>query len=163
VLSLLYVAAQIRQNTRVSPSSARHAIPDSAASITSDILATSDVADLLRRDIAGEDLAEAEVLKLYARAYMIMRTWDNIFYQYRLGMLAEDEWRGFRRNLSVNLHTRHVREYWHLQGDMFSDAFRSEVEQILAEIEDHPDEPMVEGLIKRPGHAGALTRDRGSR
>jgi len=148
VVSLIYVATQIRQNTQVSRSAARQAIADSMTAFNSDLVNSDAMAPLVARDIAGEELEPHETLRLYARAYMIFRTWDNIFYQSRLGMIEQDEWQGFRRNLSVMLHVRHIRDYWRVQGDMFSDAFREEVQRILEEIQDLPSASMVEGLIR---------------
>ena len=139
VVSLVYVARQINQNTQASRSSTRQAIADSALVAVSDLIADSGMAQLMTRDMAGEEFTPAESLRLAGRGYMVMRHWENIYYQYRTGMLLEDEWRGFRRNLTALLQLRHMQQYWARESEIYSDAFKEEVARIQAEIESDPE------------------------
>lgn len=151
VVSLVYVARQISQNTQASRSSTRQAIADSALVAVSDILADSGMAELMTRDMAGEEFTPAEHLRLAGRGYMIMRLWENIYYQYRTGMLLDNEWQGFRRNLIALLQLRHVQQYWERESEIYSDAFREEVARIQAEIASDPQQSraVILGIYER--------------
>ncbi len=135
VVSLIYLAAQIRQNTKVARASMRHGITDSAM-VGGRLLAENDqLAALLHSHINGADLEPHQYLRLQALAYMTPRNWENIHYQYLSGMLTNDEWRAFRENLKAMYQANLWQDYWNREQGIYTDAFRNEIRSILTEIE----------------------------
>ncbi len=135
VVSLIYLATQIRQNTKVARSSMRHGITDSAM-VGGRVLAENDqLAALLHSHINGADLEPHQYLRLQSLAYMTTRNWENIHYQYLSGMLTNDEWRAFRANLKALYQTNLWQDYWSREEGIYTDAFRNEINSILTEIE----------------------------
>lgn len=67
-----------------------------------------------------------------------MRNWENIHFQYRTGMLTEDEWRGFRLNLEAVFEWPTIRTYWENEGRFYSEPVRKEIEAILEKVAESP-------------------------
>ncbi len=55
-------------------------------------------------------------------------------FHYRSDMLSDEEWHGFRQNLKALLQIKAFEEFWTREREVFSQAFRREVERILEEI-----------------------------
>jgi hypothetical protein len=101
VLSLIYLATQIKHSSKVAQSSTRHEVTKSVM-IGGQMLAENDqLAFLMQKMNSGENLEPHERLRLNALAYTTTRNWENIHYQYLNGMLTENEWRAFRANLKA--------------------------------------------------------------
>ena len=133
--SLIYLARQLRQNTDVARTSMRHQVTN-AAMLGGQILADNgELAKLLLRLNAGEALEPHENLRLQALAFMVTRNWENIHYQYLNGMVTDSEWAAFRKNLLALFLSPLWQDYWRREHEIYTDRFRSEVEDILSEIQ----------------------------
>jgi hypothetical protein len=131
VVSLIYVSAQIRQNTKVARAATRQAIADSTASLGNDILGDREIAEIFVKHINGEELSAVEHLRLQARCFRDMQHWENIYYQFNEGMVSKDQWAGFRKNLVELLGIRAYREYWEHEANHYSDQFQSEMSSVI--------------------------------
>ncbi len=78
--------------------------------------------------------------RLQARCYVELHRFENVHYQYSTGMLADDEWRGFRQNLKNSLALDAYRKSWETEGTWYSDRFVDEVKALLEELDSNPDE-----------------------
>jgi hypothetical protein len=103
-----------------------------------DLVADKELAEAFLADLKGSAPDEADQLRLYARSYVAMRHWENIHYQYLSGMLGEDEWQGFRKNLYEVMRWRSLQTYWENESQYYSSVFQAEVAGILAEIDKGP-------------------------
>ena len=112
VVSLIYLAIQIRQNTKVSRAATRQAIAESTEKLGDDLINNSDMAAIFVRHLSGGALSPAEKLRLQARCYRDLQHWENVHYQYNEGLLSEDQWRGFRKNLGTLLAIEAYQDYW---------------------------------------------------
>lgn len=140
VITLAYLAIQIRNSTRIAKSAARQAIAEMSMAMGTDLVADKSLTAALLKDFKEEDVDEADWVRLLARNYIAMRHYENIYYQYLTGMIEEDEWLGFRRNLKAVLQWRSMREYWANEHQYYSDTFRAEVDRIEAEESGDADE-----------------------
>lgn len=133
VVSLGYVAIQIRQNTKVARAATRQAISESTENLTSDLISNAEIAEIFVKHMNGEELNPVENLRLQARCYRDMAHWENIHYQFAEGMVSKDQWLGFRKNLAALLAIDVYREYWEHESFHYSDAFQAEVASIYKE------------------------------
>ncbi len=139
VVSLIYVGIQIRQSTAVARSTARQSITELMLGSTSNLVEDSALAAAFVKEMKGQKLDDIERIRLLGRAYLAMRNWENIHYQYRIGMLSSDEWQGFRKNLEAVFEWPSTRDYWEHEKQFYSPAFRAEVDQILRSSVNRPD------------------------
>jgi len=133
--SLLYLASQVKQNTRVNLSIARQGIANLAVAGGALFAESGEVAELLHRAFTGKNVDGPGELRLQATCYMLMRQYENIEYQNGLGMLTAGEWKGFRENLKLFYATDLFRKYWVQDKPLFSPVFREEVDSVIAELD----------------------------
>ena len=138
VISLIYVGLQIKQSTIVARSTARQAVTELMLQSSTNLVDDATLAAAFIKDLKGEQLDPVDRLRLFGRAYAAMRNWENMHYQYRTGMLTEDEWRGFRKNLEAVFEWPSIRTYWENEKQFYSPAFRAEVESILQSVGEPP-------------------------
>ena len=116
-----------------------------------DLAEDPSLAELMIRDLKLEPVDEVDNVRLLARAYRNMRHYENLLYQYRAGMLDEDEWQGFRENLKALMAWRAMREYWANEGHYYSTRFREEIAGIEREREKSGDLPEYQYVIREAG------------
>jgi hypothetical protein len=133
IISLLYVASQVRQNSKLSRAATRTALADGAQRLASDVVENDDIARILHAAMQGQEVEPHERFRIQSRCYRDLRFWDNAFYQYKEGLLTAEEWNGFRENLKLVFQFPTYTEYWEALQVIFSVDFRNEVNSILRE------------------------------
>jgi hypothetical protein len=134
VISLLYLAVQIRHSTAVARAATRHELSRDMQGLASDLLNTPDMARLLQRHFAGESLEPHELTRLQARAFRDFHFCYNAFDQYREGMLNETEWHAIRENhKQLLLYAPAYRDYWNSERTLFSSRFQDEMDRMMSE------------------------------
>ena len=148
IISLIYVAFQVKQNTRASKAATRQALADGAQRLASDVVEGDDIAKIMMDAMSGNEIQPHETFRLQSRCYRDLRFWDNAYYQYTEGLLTEEEWDGFRENLKLVMQFPTYREYWANLQVMFSAAFRDELNSVL---EDEPPLDLRKALSDKGG------------
>ena len=131
VVSLVYLSVQIRQNTKMAKAATRQAIAESTEKLGDDLINNSDMAEIFVKHMSGGELNSVENLRLQARCYRDLQHWENIHYQFNEGLVSQDQWLGFRKNLATLLAIDAYREYWEHEASHYSDAFQEEIASIL--------------------------------
>ncbi len=133
--SLLYLAHQIRQNTEVARSASRQGIAEAAMAEASSIVENADLARLLFREISGQPLEDHEDYRVQLFTFRSLRFYENCHYQYRAGMLEDDEWEAFRYNLALLFELKMYNRFWVGHERQFTPVFREFVESVRGELE----------------------------
>jgi hypothetical protein len=133
VVSLVYLATQIRQANKTARATTRNAIAESAQALSQDVINNADMAEIFVKHLNGEKLDAVEMLRMQGRCYRDMRHWENIYYQVREGLLTAEEWSGFRKNLAALFEIEAYRDYWDSEADLYSAAFREQIDVIFQE------------------------------
>jgi len=145
IVSLFYLAAQVRQNTR----SARAIVVDSLARSMHELafeIAKNDV--LLKLVISLQDWNSATELERARYASFILgyfKLFENAWFQMRKGTLERDQWEGYDAFLrTVWVHPT-VKEWWSMRRTFFAPGFRQYVEN----CEEAPGVPSLGELVQR--------------
>ena len=138
VLTLGYLAVQIRYSAKASMSATRQAISDTIISPSMNFVQNSEFRHAFNAHINGEELDSDQILQLEAYCYINLRMWENIHYQYRSGMLSDSEWAAFRRNLKAFSQVPMMRGNWERESDVYTDEFQEEMESIFHELDTEP-------------------------
>ena len=155
VASLVYLATQIRQSTKVARSATRQAIAETAQRLGQDFLDDSGMAEIFVRHISGEELSPVDEIRLQARCYRDMRHWENIHYQLSEGLMTEEQWHGFRKNLQALLGVKAYRDYWEHESEHYSESFRTEIAAILEGLDGAGDKAGFVRRFRKQGSAGS--------
>jgi len=124
VISLIYVAIQIQQNTKA----IRHQTTQDLIKTNSEsayILATDEgLADIFQRGCFDRaSLTESEQLRFNTYVYGYYNQIDYLYDQYVAGWVAEKTWQKIERELPIWLSLPGVREWWDQDKTRFSDEF----------------------------------------
>ena len=130
VISLVYLAVQIRAQNKESRVSGMHEI---LAAFRDSIGATSNLefADIFIRGNADFDsLSDAEKYVLIAGLQRILRVWEEAFLQYQAGRLDERIWNVMVKQYSAVMGGQSAANVWVLRRDYYDAAFRAFVDTI---------------------------------
>ena len=128
IISLFYLAAQVRQNTR----SARAIVVDSLAKSMHDLafeMAQSD--QLLKTAMTLEDWKSATELERARYASFMLgyfKLFENAWFQMRKGTLERDQWEGYDAFLRSVWMQPAVKTWWTMRRMFFAPGFRQYVE-----------------------------------
>jgi hypothetical protein len=129
IVSLFYLAMQVRQNTR----SQRSVIVDSLTRSLLDLLAPqASNLDQMRAFVSViEDwhgATEADRVRGVAMLFTTFKVFENAWFQERQGTLDPEQWEGWDLHIRVYYHRPGVKTWWSLRRAMFAPGFRNYLE-----------------------------------
>ena len=133
VVSLIYVAIQIRQNTRIVKAATHHSSSRAWSELETTLGSDPEAARTLLkggRNYAELDLEERFRYSLLMRA--ILHLHEDDFVQSREGLIDASRAERQRRALEKALREPAARAWWAENADLFSDGFGEHVARMLA-------------------------------
>ena len=110
VISLIYVAAQIRQNTKMMRATAKQGLTEASQNL---IYTAIDKSEEWVKLTTGDDASTREEdarMSLLVRA--MLRGFESQCYQYESGLLEDDEWRALRAAIKDLCSLPGFNKYW---------------------------------------------------
>ena len=134
VVTLGYLAIQIRQSTVVARSAVRQGITEMTVYQVSDLVTNRDVAKRFMDAIVGREVDELDSFQLQARCYIEFRRFENIHYQYRNGMFDDSEFYAEKSTWKslINRNKAFARN-WCSTRQNYSPEFAAEINNMLAD------------------------------
>ena len=130
IASLVYVAIQLRQSTRVSLADSRHAISEFALEFSK---FNAEHADRLAKVHGDGELSDGDRLFRWWNHMMVFLHAETYFRHRELGLMPASHWDGYRRFVTGYLATPGVPDFWADVGPAFSADFSQWVTGLLAE------------------------------
>jgi hypothetical protein len=90
---ILLVVVELGQNRDVIRAQTRSEVAAELVELLRDVRGNPQLADLLVRASQGGELTESEALQFQNSVVAMLRYFENVHYQYRQGLYAEDEFR----------------------------------------------------------------------
>ena len=139
VVSLFYVASQIRQNTSAVKSATAQAVHDNYATWYTSISRDPELAQLLISGLRDyKALSEVEKARFIASIMVFLSYSQNAFYKWHDGSLTADLWIGWEA-LMLNLFgSPGGRDFWAERSYVFGEEFRNHVEQVIMKKSPNP-------------------------
>ena len=130
VVSLVYLAVQIRQNTQVVRANVELDNARLAAEFNSQVAGNPELVDLWRRSASGEPLdADEQIRWGFLMANLFYRL-EGLYRQHRRGLLPAESWAAWDRLLVFVLANPITRSWWDSRNHPFSGAFVEHVESV---------------------------------
>ena len=131
VITLIYLAAQVRQGNLFARAQARQRMIEQA-----DTELYAQIADpsITYANVKDGPLSEEEQAKLslFLIAFMRQREWE--WFQFQDGVIDEDVYRAYHDVIAIHLGTRRGRKWWTVLGKFaFNSTFVAEVDKLLSE------------------------------
>ncbi len=137
IITLAYLALQVRQNSNALRSSTRSDIARTQLEINFILARDPDLAMNMYALLQGEELSDRE--RVAAEQYVAgaLRTFENQYYAYREGSFPGDVWVGYRQNILFLTQQPAFAAFWHERRHLFSSDFAA----FLDALAENPDSP----------------------
>ena len=130
IVSLIYVGAQIKQNTKATKVSTSHAFLHIYGAIVSQISGEKEFRDIYWRDLEGlSNLQGSESAAFAAWAIQTFRTWETFWYQWQEGVFDDHLWSGRKTQFCDLFGYTGILEIWSARYHQLSAEFREYVDQ----------------------------------
>jgi hypothetical protein len=134
ILTLIYLALQIRHNTRESEAASRSSVSQSFINLLYHVSGDAEVARILRRGfIEPETLNDDETLRFDCVVMAIFQNLEDAFAQWRRNILADDDWAKWVVLIKQYMAQPGVKQYWSRGAAAFNPSFRRYVEELGSE------------------------------
>lgn len=132
ILSLLYLAIQIRQNTRTVRAASHHAAVSTGNDLNT-LLSEPENARIVLAGIAGLDsLSPEEQFRYTLLMRSVLAFYEDVFFQFREGQVDAEFWESRAQALLVGLESPGALEWWNENARFYHPAFRKAVATLLA-------------------------------
>jgi hypothetical protein len=132
VISLVYLAVQIRQNTRAVRSASHQTLVSTEQAIQASISDNPEVARIVVQANKDFDaLNEEDRVRFLMLASRYFSTFENIYYQYSRGLLDEDLWQPWLEGMSFLVQQPGLQRYWEAFKFGFAEPFRELIDKQL--------------------------------
>ena len=136
IVTLIYLAAQIRQSNNLSRSESRQAL---VANDVTSLTANLRIADVFAKLVSAEELTAQDQLRLSFMFSIDLRNREFEYFQYINGLLDEKVWLAYRQVILVNHSTSFGLIWWEEIGRGLVDpGFAKLVDDLLVDAQ--PDE-----------------------
>jgi len=134
VVTLVYLAVQVRQNTRALRSSTFQDVSREMAHNVEPIVYQSDVAEILVKGLRGlAELTPSEQLRFRSVLVMSFRRMEAVYVHSKLGSIERELALGFELSMLSMLHNPGAAEWWGTAKATFTRSFSEHVDSWLAE------------------------------
>ena len=138
IASLVYLAVQLKQNTRALQASSYQMFRQEVTQVFQSPVAIHGLSKTIRTGLTDfERLDEDEAFEFGYWAHGVVHTYDNAYYQYRVGMLDGDRWEMQRAIILDFFRNPSFVQWWKTAAlENLSPEFVALVEDILGEEPD---------------------------
>ena len=130
VVTLGYLAVQIRQNTLMMKATIRQ---DLCAAAQEGIHKWAENSEVMVKKLGDGDLDPAESFRASQMVRAMFRGYENYVYQLGLGLFEASEWEGIRETFRATLSSASVQRQWRRTRSEYSQALQDVVDRLLAE------------------------------
>jgi len=124
IVSLVYLALQVRKNTETERMSTYQSVVSDFGSLNRTMSSSPHLSYLYVN--AMESFAELdadEKARISQLFFASFHYFENMFYQHRKGYMEEDVWRGWKRLMLTYYASPGFQEWWSIRRDVYSESF----------------------------------------
>jgi len=138
ILSVLYLALQIRKDARARVAETSHAIAERAGAVQQILSENRELAACFPKGLRGDfdGLDETDRTQFGAFLSVVTRSYEDAFYQYHEGLIGERLWLAWARSIPDIVCTPGYLAWWGTRKHWFSDDFRTFVDDIIGKGQD---------------------------
>ena len=132
ILSLLYLAVQIRGDARAKRTEVVHQQSEAFRSFLHILATNREIADIYHRGLADfKSLKDEELVRFSTLLGYLFRVYEENFYQWREGVLDAHIWHGLKSPIHDILAYPGAQDWWATRSHWFSLDFRQFVQEQL--------------------------------
>ena len=144
VVSVLYLAVQLRSSTRVAKVAAMDAAAAALRDVTKPLMENAELSRLWRAGLENlETLSAEDQARFFHAAHQFLKALETIHYHYVYGLLDPQLWAGWRELLHHYVASPGINYYLTRRSPVFSERFR----KFISELEPVPERMTVGNLL----------------
>ncbi|HXA10128.1 MAG TPA: hypothetical protein VNW28_09105 [Chthoniobacterales bacterium] len=129
IITLVYLALQIRGSTKVASAQARHSLSEFILRIS---IFRAEHADRFAKLESGVELTAGDRYFQYWSHVQLLLHAETYFHHHELGLMPHTHWRGYARYMSGYVGSAGFREVWDDIGPSFSEDFARWLNGLIA-------------------------------
>jgi len=143
VFSVLYLAIQVHQSTRVSKLAAQDAAATALRDVTRPFAENAELARIWQVGLEKLDsLSPEDQTRFFHSVYQFLKAYETIHFHHIYGLMDEQIWKGWCGLLQHYIASPGMERYWELRRDLFSQRFQAFVAGL-----DRPSDPRTVGTL----------------
>jgi len=124
LVSLVYLAIQIRKSTETERTSTYQSIVSDFGQMNQSLAADPELIALYVRGLEDFDALDATARARISQVfYMTFRYFENMYYQQRKGYLEDEVWVGWKRLMLTYFSNPGFQTWWGMRRDVFGEPF----------------------------------------
>ena len=128
--TLVYLAIQVRQNSRSLNWTIEQSVAESLSSMF-DAAAGTDVPHIYTRAASGLDtLSDEEIAKFGFFLSSYFKKMEQAYFQYSRGNLSEESWNAIDSTILIQFQSIGVKRFWRLRAPNYQTKFRNYVDSL---------------------------------
>jgi len=133
ILSVLYLAIQIRKDARARVADTSHAITARAGAVQQILSENRELAAIFSKGLSGdlEGLDTTDRTQFGAFLSVVTRSYEDGYYQYHQGLIEEKLWLAWARSMTDVVCTPGYVAYWRSRKHWYSEDFQTFVEDLV--------------------------------
>ena len=142
IATLIYLAIQIRQNTRALRTASFQSATDALNQVNLTTASDEKLAEAFELSLVGgfNDLDPVTKRRHYFMILSVLRVFESAYYQQNNGLLEQASWQRYEHSLNLLLNAEGTIEFWRQQGFGFTEEFAKYVEMRIKEITGHEED-----------------------
>ncbi len=132
VISLLFVAFNISQNTRVMHAANDNFLYETQDAILNTIVESSEYASIYLRHLNGGELTVVEEFRVRQQGFRDLFMWELAYVRHQEGLFAQDQWYSWNKSYSVQFVSEFPSEWWAGSRKWVRDDFAAHVDAVYA-------------------------------
>jgi hypothetical protein len=131
--SLIYLAAQIREQTKERRQSAVHALTEQWGDLTESLHDNPEMATIFLRGVHSfNDLDAVAKLRFSAFFNRLLNVFEGMYFSHCQGMLTGSSWRAVERTMTDLINYPGVQQWWDIRRHWHTEEFDRVVREIIA-------------------------------
>ncbi len=131
IVTLVYLALQIRKNTQAVRSASLDSVATSHIEFQKRVGEDPQLTKLWFNGLSGKDLPETEGQQFVFLLISLARHWERAFHKSRVGALEDSSWAGIDKELTLVFANPGAQAYWKTIRHMFTPDFVAFLEQAV--------------------------------
>ena len=133
LLGLILLVLELDQNRELMRAQTRHELAMGIVEVLHVPASNEQLAGVLYRGHIGEQLTPQELYQFNLRSNALFRYWEDVHYQYRVGLYDEVEFARQREAWKASMSKSSLgRDYWCQVRTLYSPEFAAEMDGLLA-------------------------------
>ena len=142
VVTLIYLAAQIRHNTRAVRLSTGHAVTEDFRAVLTLLAEQEGMAEAIFKGINDPGISGPEKMRYWAFNSNLMYAFENAYIQTTQDALDPRHWSGMKRLVIDYTYTPGFQEFWPNRKHFFSEDFQNFMDSEILQANRTPDVPL---------------------